>query len=163
MNPASSSAAEKRSGHLEARHSAGHRHVSTVSCAILRTEDSEVEQLQQRHLPWVDRHLEERAGPIGIDSDDAVGLKEDRDLLLGAIARSATAAMPILVRNVCGFAGAPGRTSRTRSLRKKVERSKASPAREIALVVGLDTVWSPLANWMMNGRVGTPLSGIFRK
>jgi hypothetical protein len=33
----------------------------------------------------------------------------------------------------------------------------------MALDVGFGTVWSPLAFWMMNGRVGTPSSGIFRR
>src|SRR5882724_7508177 len=63
------------------------------------------------------------------------------------------------VRNVCGFLGNVGFARNARSLRKNVARALRSPERISAVAVGLGTVLSPRANWMITGLARSPGRG----
>src|ERR1051326_1140613 len=72
-----------------------------------------------------------------------------------------------LVKKVCGFFLNPvglvvvsnGFKAKAKSLRKKLVRSLRSPERISAVAVGLGTVWSPRANWMITGFARSPGKG----
>src|SRR5205807_1937853 len=99
-------------------------------------------------------------GPSGSMVSVPSAAKNTPIWLCAPTAAAATGGVPpMLVRKVCGFLPKPTPSANARSLRKNVARSARSPERISAVAVGLGTVLSPRANWIITGFARSPGRG----